>query len=70
LVNPASSAPSSSVSSFAGFPKSSAYLETVASLLAGHEIGDGIVARAVAEAQRRYYDPPMAHAPGLVSKYR
>jgi hypothetical protein len=36
----------------------SAYLETVASLLAGHEIGDGSVARAVAAAQRHYRNPP------------
>ena len=36
----------------------SAFLETVAELLIGQELGDGVVARAAREAQRRYRDPP------------
>jgi hypothetical protein len=32
-----------------------AYLETVAELLNGHELGDGVVARAAKEAQRRFW---------------
>jgi hypothetical protein len=35
-----------------------AYLETVAELLNGHELGDGIVARAAREAQRRFWRAP------------
>jgi hypothetical protein len=35
------------------------FLETVAALLAGKELGDGVVARAAREAQRRYRDPPI-----------
>ena len=35
-----------------------AYLEAVAELLAGREIGDGSVARAAREAQRRFRNPP------------
>jgi hypothetical protein len=35
-----------------------AFLETVAELLDGKELGDGAVARASAEAQRRYRDRP------------
>ena len=31
-----------------------AYLQVVAELLNGHEIGDGVVARAAKEAQRRF----------------
>ena len=31
-----------------------AFLQTVAELLNGHEIGDGVVARAAREAQRRF----------------
>jgi hypothetical protein len=34
------------------------YLEMVAELLRGQELGDGAVARAAREAQRRYRDPP------------
>jgi len=36
----------------------SAFLETVAELLNGQELGDGAVARAAAEAQRLYRDVP------------
>jgi hypothetical protein len=36
----------------------SAFLQTIAELLSGQELGDGVVARAAAEAQRRYRDPP------------
>jgi hypothetical protein len=35
-----------------------AYLETVAQLLNGHEIGDGLVARAAREAQGRFWRAP------------
>ena len=35
-----------------------AFLEIVAALLDGHEIGDGTVARAARAAQQRYWDPP------------
>jgi hypothetical protein len=38
----------------------SAFLETVAELLDDKELGDGAVARAAAEAQRRYRDPPLS----------
>jgi predicted NBD/HSP70 family sugar kinase len=34
-----------------------AFLQRVAALLNGKELGDGAVARAAAEAQRRYRDP-------------
>jgi hypothetical protein len=37
----------------------SAFLETVAKLLNGQELGDGAVARAAAEAQRRHRDAPI-----------
>jgi hypothetical protein len=33
-------------------------LQTVAELLNGHEIGDGVVARAAREAQWKYFGPP------------
>jgi hypothetical protein len=35
-----------------------AFLNTVAELLAGQEIGDGAVSRTAAVAQKRYRDPP------------
>jgi hypothetical protein len=35
------------------------FLEAVAQLLRGVEIGDGAVGRAVAEAQRKYFAPPV-----------
>ena len=35
------------------------FLERVAELLRGVEIGDGAVARAVREAQRAFFKPPM-----------
>jgi hypothetical protein len=34
------------------------YLEAVAELLRGREVGDGLVSRAVREAQGRYRQPP------------
>jgi hypothetical protein len=34
------------------------YLERVAQLLNGHEIGDGVVGRVVREAQRQFLRPP------------
>jgi DNA-directed RNA polymerase specialized sigma24 family protein len=36
----------------------SAFLQTIAELLSGQELGDGVVARAAAAAQRRHRDPP------------
>jgi len=36
----------------------SAFLQRVAELLNGQEIGDGTVARAAAAQRRRYWDPP------------
>jgi hypothetical protein len=37
-----------------------AFLQAVAEALQGHrEIGDGDVARAVREVQRRFFDPPL-----------
>jgi hypothetical protein len=49
-----------------------AFLRQVASLLSGCvEVGPGTVHRAIAQAQRQYFEPPdLAHAPGAVSKYR
>jgi hypothetical protein len=48
-----------------------AYLQAVADLL--HDVsepGDGDVHRAVKEAQRKFFDPPLdtAHAPALLRK--
>jgi hypothetical protein len=34
------------------------FLETVAAALQGREIGDGSVGRAIAQAQRQFFDPP------------
>ena len=36
-----------------------AFLQDVAAALQGQELGDGTVHRAVAQAQRQYYDPPI-----------
>jgi hypothetical protein len=48
-----------------------AYLHRVAELLAGVEIGDGVVTRAAARAQRELFDPPeLGHAVGAQSKCR
>jgi hypothetical protein len=50
------------------------FLEAVAALLQGCEIGDGAVARAAREAQRRFLHPPqdtgLQHAPKFYSKPR
>jgi hypothetical protein len=46
-----------------------AYLETVAELLNGHELGDGIVARAAREAQRRFWRAPKLPANAGLPKY-
>jgi hypothetical protein len=35
-----------------------AFLRAVAERLQGHEIGDGLVGRVVAETQRDFFDPP------------
>ena len=49
----------------------SAFLNTVAESLNGHEIGDGVVARVCAEQQKRYFDvPDLSGRGGSVSKYR
>jgi hypothetical protein len=47
-----------------------AYLETVADLLNGHEVGDGSVARAAAEAQRRHRNAPDLSRSNGYSKWR
>lgn len=47
-----------------------AFLEEVAQRLAGHEIGDGAVYRAVMEAQRKFWSPPDLSAARDQSKYR
>jgi hypothetical protein len=50
-----------------------AFLQEVASLLRGAaEVGPGTVHRAIAQAQRAYFDPPQlaAGAPGRGAKYR
>jgi hypothetical protein len=47
----------------------SAYLETVAELLNGHELGDGIVARAAREAQAKFLRPPDLARKNGQSKY-
>ena len=36
-----------------------AFLQDVAAALQGQELGDGTVYRAIAQAQRKYYDPPI-----------
>ena len=40
-----------------------AFLQDVAAALQGQELGDGTVYRAIAQAQRQYYDPPILSAP-------
>jgi hypothetical protein len=35
------------------------FLESVAELLQGREIGDGALYLAISEAQRQYFDPPL-----------
>jgi hypothetical protein len=42
----------------------SAFLQRVAELLNGQEIGEGTVARAAREAQRRYWEVPETSATG------
>jgi hypothetical protein len=37
-----------------------AFLEAVAAALQGREIGDGSVGRAIAAAQRQFFDPPLS----------
>ena len=45
------------------------FRQAVADQLAGHEIGDGIVARAVAAAFRTFWRPPeLPHTPSRWSK--
>jgi hypothetical protein len=39
-----------------------AFLRDVAAALQGRELGDGAVYRAITQAQRRYYDPPILSA--------
>jgi hypothetical protein len=36
------------------------FLEAVAAALQGREIGDGSVGRAIAAAQRQFFDPPLS----------
>jgi hypothetical protein len=36
-----------------------AFLQEVAATLRGQELGDRMVYRAIAQAQRKYYDPPI-----------
>jgi hypothetical protein len=44
--------------------KRDTFLQEVAAALEGHEIGDGILHRVIAEVQRRHYDPPLATTGG------
>jgi hypothetical protein len=37
-----------------------AFLQAVADALQGQELGDGAVFRAIAAAQKRFYDPPLS----------
>ena len=46
------------------------FLQTVAELLNGHEIGDGVVARAAREAQARFMRAPDFAYEARQSKYR
>jgi hypothetical protein len=46
------------------------YLQTVAELLNGHELGDGVVARAAREAQRRFMRAPELADESRQGKYR
>jgi hypothetical protein len=39
-----------------------AFLQDVAAALQGRELGDGAVYRAITQAQRKYYDPPILSA--------
>jgi hypothetical protein len=41
-----------------------AFLQEVAAALEGHEIGDGILHRVIAEVQRKFWDPPLVTARG------
>jgi hypothetical protein len=41
-----------------------AFLQEVAAALEGHEIGDGILHRVIAEVQRKFWDPPLVTAGG------
>jgi hypothetical protein len=41
-----------------------AFLQEVAAQLEGREVGDGLVHRAVAEVQRKFWDPPLVTARG------
>jgi hypothetical protein len=36
------------------------FLQTIADLLQGQELGDGSVYRAIAQAQKQFYDAPLA----------
>jgi hypothetical protein len=48
-----------------------AFLEHCAQEIAAlPEVGDGALHRLVMRVQRIYFDPPLVHAPGSVSKYR
>jgi hypothetical protein len=47
-----------------------AFLLVVAELLNGHEIGDGVVARAARDAQQRFLRPVEIRAAGGSGKYR
>ena len=48
------------------------FLKAVIDALAngGGPVGDGDVNRAVRQAQRLFFDPPLATDPGMISKYR
>jgi hypothetical protein len=41
-----------------------AFLQEVAAALEGHEVGDGILHRVIAEVQKRHWDPPLVTASG------
>jgi hypothetical protein len=46
-----------------------AFLQAVAEALQRREVGDGLVARACAEVQRRFFDPPMLERAEVVGKF-
>jgi hypothetical protein len=47
----------------------SPFLEAVAALLQGREIGDGTIGRAIRETQAKYWDPPQLERAKGTSKW-
>jgi len=46
------------------------FLERVATLLNGHELGDGVISRAARQAQAEFFRAPQLERAGGTSKYR